>query len=69
MDATAPGSGRYDTRAITRRLLDRLFVGVPSTTLEESTVQHLDRLDRSDGPALVARALGLLLGSPDFQRY
>jgi uncharacterized protein (DUF1800 family) len=64
-----PGGEPPDPRAITRRLIARLFVGHESPSLEESTVRHLEQLNGSDLSALVARALGLLIGSPDFQRY
>jgi uncharacterized protein (DUF1800 family) len=67
--SASPGGARYDPHALTQRLIDRLFVGYEPASLEESTVRHLEQLDDPELPALVAHALALLVGSPDFQRY
>jgi uncharacterized protein (DUF1800 family) len=68
-DSTATGRVRYDSRAITRGLMERVLYGASASTLETTIAEDLSERDRTDFSGLVVRALGLTLGSPDFQRY
>ena len=70
VDPSARGATRWDTRAITRRVLDRLLTDVPSPSMEETIVRSLGEIGVAvDLPTLVARTVALVVGSPDFQRY
>jgi len=65
--ADAAGTARFD--ALTAALVDRLLAGVPTDALRAALAQDLALHDAADTRALLTRAMGLALGSPDFQRY
>ena len=54
---------------ISASVLRRTLPGMTLTELENTIVEDLAQRTSADARALVARALGLALGSPEFQRY
>jgi hypothetical protein len=69
----APGPGdlprTVGLAAVTNRVLANLLPGVEASELAEAIVRDLSRRSAADPGDVLARAIALTLGSPDFQRY